>query len=136
MGFLSASAVDRSMLLATSRVLLEEAGELYSSIIHVCIRLKSDSLAFSGKKGELERVRYLTGKAKEALLADNAIESLLLRNSWSEIRGQTGTATLGTEIAKHRSASRGALGPEADMPENEEYPELRPYVKCQSRLTT
>jgi hypothetical protein len=48
MGFLSASALDRSMLLGTSRVLLQEAGELYSSIIHVCIRLKSDSFAFSG----------------------------------------------------------------------------------------
>jgi hypothetical protein len=35
------------MLLGTSRVLLEEAGELYSSIIHVYIRLKSDSFTFS-----------------------------------------------------------------------------------------
>jgi hypothetical protein len=46
MGFLSASALDCSMLLGTSRVLLEEAGELYSSIIHVHIRLKSDSFNF------------------------------------------------------------------------------------------
>lgn len=34
------------MLLGTSRVLLEEAGELYSPITHVYIRLKSDSFDF------------------------------------------------------------------------------------------
>jgi hypothetical protein len=34
------------MLLRTSRVLLEEAGGVYSSMIHACIRLKSDSFAF------------------------------------------------------------------------------------------
>jgi hypothetical protein len=34
------------MLLGASQVVLEEAGAVYSSMIHVCIRLKSDSLAF------------------------------------------------------------------------------------------
>src|SRR5882757_987645 len=59
MGFLSASALDCSMLLGTSRVLLEEAGELYSSIIHVHIRLKSDSFNFLGSGGHRLFRRWL-----------------------------------------------------------------------------
>jgi hypothetical protein len=57
------------------------------------------------------------------------------RNSWSEkfvVRRDCHFGNRDREVSVRAS---WLARPEADMPENEEHPELRPSVKCQSRLS-